>query len=106
MIQMDESVERIRRTVYTMAAPDGSSIVAEVVGDVATITYGGSQLVIEAGGLPALTALAATLTAGVRAVANEPDPEPGMEAEPSAGPQQEVPKASGEIEPEGAEAEE
>ncbi len=59
------------RKVYTTAAPDTSNITATVENGIATITYGGGTLGLPLEALPTLTALVATIGAGIDPIAPE-----------------------------------
>lgn len=69
MIATEETIVQVVTRTYTTAAPDTSNIVAEVTDGIATLTYGGSSLVIPIDAMPALTALTAMLEALVVPVA-------------------------------------
>lgn len=69
MITTEETAVQVTRRVYTAPAPDTSNITVSVEEGVATITYGGSSLVIPVDALPTLTALVATVGAAIEPVA-------------------------------------
>ena len=79
MIASEEITVQSTTKTYTTLAPDTTSIMAIVVDDIATVTYGGSALIIPITAMPALTALVATVGAAMVPIAAPvvtPDPEP------------------------------
>jgi hypothetical protein len=69
----EEEVQSIRKK-YTAPAPDSSNITVCTENGIATIVFGGSELVIPVAALPALTALTATVGAAIDPI---PAPEEG-----------------------------
>lgn len=65
MISTESTEVTVTTQVFTAATPDTSNITATVEGDLVTIVYGGTSLVLPTNALPVLTAITATIGASI-----------------------------------------